>query len=268
MESRASCWTRRGRQEGGEAEGSLLTVGATSGVETGEAQEQLLPGLARSGGGERWLRAAEKALGSSEELCAGAVGLKAVVSYADETMREHVLEEAPNEVRDGHGELSGNVATPPIAVAEGDPPVLESHEALVADGDAMGIAAEVAEHLFRAGEGSFAVDDPGLGGGLSQEAASQGFPHRRSAGDDSLLDALEELAPEDAREDAYGDEEAGATGNPAVSGRVEAAAGHDAVQVRVEEQRLGPGVEHGDGSGGRSQAALTHGVQRVNGGFE
>ena len=40
--------------------------------------------------------------------------------------------------------------------------VLEGDEAMVGDGDAMGVAAEIAEDVMGAAEGWFGIDDPWL----------------------------------------------------------------------------------------------------------
>jgi hypothetical protein len=47
-----------------------------------------------------------------------------------------------------------------ILVAEGHLAVLESHEAVVRDGDAMGIAGQVLEDVLRVLNGLFGVDHP------------------------------------------------------------------------------------------------------------
>src|SRR5215467_8987792 len=49
-----------------------------------------------------------------------------------------------------------------ILVAEGHAALIESNEATVRDGDAMGVAGEIGEHCFRPGEGRLGVDEPFL----------------------------------------------------------------------------------------------------------
>jgi hypothetical protein len=73
-----------------------------------------------------------------------AIGLKAEVSDTDEAAREHVEEEAPDEDRRLEGEELLGVAAPSIAVAKGHVAILECHQALVADGDAVGVSPEIA----------------------------------------------------------------------------------------------------------------------------
>jgi hypothetical protein len=49
--------------------------------------------------------------------------------------------------------------------------MLESHEAVVGDGHAMGVAGEIAEHMMRTAEGGLGVDDPVLTEQWAQEGA-------------------------------------------------------------------------------------------------
>ena len=52
------------------------------------------------------------------------------------------------------------VAMGGIAPAESDVALCESDQSGVGDGDAMGVGAEIAQHMFRAAEGGLGVDDP------------------------------------------------------------------------------------------------------------
>ena len=56
-----------------------------------------------------------------------------------------------------------------ILPAKGNLVVLESDEAMVGDGDAMGIAAEIAENMMRATKRGFGIDDPVLAVQRAQE---------------------------------------------------------------------------------------------------
>jgi len=49
-----------------------------------------------------------------------------------------------------------------IFPAEGDLVVVEGNEAVVGDGDAMGVAAEIAEHVMGTAERWFGIDHPVL----------------------------------------------------------------------------------------------------------
>ena len=84
-----------------------------------------------------------------------------------EAGREHVEEHAADELgrRQRHGPLAGRAGPAVVGVAEAHGAAFEAADALVADGDAVRVAAEVVEDLFRAGEGSLRVDHPfGLAG--------------------------------------------------------------------------------------------------------
>ena len=86
---------------------------------------------------------------------------------AVEAGREHVEQHAPDELgrRQRHGLLAGRASPAVVGVPEAHGVVVEAAQALVADGDPVGVAAEVVEDLFGAGEGSLRVDHPfGLAG--------------------------------------------------------------------------------------------------------
>ena len=106
-------------------------------------------------GGEQFLR-------QGQALFAEAVGQQAVVADAHEAFGQHVEEEAAQKL----GCLELHDASPAamgvILPAEVDELAVEADQAVVRDGDAMGVAAEIAQHLFRTAEGRSYVDDPPL----------------------------------------------------------------------------------------------------------
>ena len=61
-----------------------------------------------------------------------------------------------------------------ISPAEGDLVVLEGDEAMVGDGDAMGVAGEIAENMMGTAEGWLGIDDPVLTEQGAQES-TEGF---------------------------------------------------------------------------------------------
>ena len=69
-------------------------------------------------------------------------------------------QEAAQELVDRQSHQPLLVAVSGISPAEGDVTVGESNEPVVGDSDAMGIAAEIAQRMFRAAEGSLGVNDP------------------------------------------------------------------------------------------------------------
>jgi hypothetical protein len=58
-----------------------------------------------------------------------------------------------------------------VSPAEGDAIVLEGHEPMVRDGDAMGVARQVVENVFGTAEGRLCVYDPVLLAELLEEVA-------------------------------------------------------------------------------------------------
>src|SRR5450759_1102408 len=97
-----------------------------------------------------------------QKLLAEAVGKQAVATYAHEAFRQHVQEEAAEEVDgvEGHDPLLAAVGI--IPPAEADALAVEGNEAVVGDGHAVGVTAEVAQDMFRSAEGRLGIDVPFL----------------------------------------------------------------------------------------------------------
>jgi hypothetical protein len=190
------------------------------------------------------------------------------VSDTDESAWQHVTQKPPNEVARIEGHYTASVASAAIAVTEGDLAVLESYETLVTDGDAVGVSAEIPQHLLGAGHRRLAVHDPLLGRSLSEQPLAQRCTDAGGAGANGVLETLEELAAEDSRQDPHWDQKTGTTGDPVLACSIQTTARHDAVDVWMESESLRPGVQHGDRAGCRSQSALTNGVERAQGASE
>src|SRR5258705_3108400 len=75
-----------------------------------------------------------------------------------------------------------------ILPEEGDAIVLEGHETMIGNGDAVGVARQVVENLFRTAEGWLGVDDPVLSAKLPKEVAE-------TAGRGEILDGVVKLQP-------------------------------------------------------------------------
>src|SRR5215470_10246004 len=135
--------------------------------------------------------------------------------------------------------------------AERDLAVLEGDQAMIGDGDTMGVTGQVVEHIFGPAEGRFGVDDPVV--------TKQGAEQRTkllSILEDFLVsiesefvllegsaEAGHKLAPKDAAEDLDGQEEGITRLNPAgVIGR-QASGGNHRVDMGMVLQVLSPGVE-------------------------
>ena len=162
---------------------------------------------------------------------------------AAELVREDVEQEAANELVDGERHCLGFVADAVILPAETDTTVLAGEETAVGDGDAMGIAAEIVEHLLGSAERAFGVDDPGDAAQRGEVAGEGGrfgecgevAEEVQLASVERIEQAFEEEAAIEPREDMDRQEEAGAAGDPATIGR-EAAARDDAMDVRARPQ--------------------------------
>jgi len=197
-----------------------------------------------------------------EKLRPAAVRLKAVVSDTHETVGQHVKEKSTDELGCVDGQESAPIAISTIAIGKRHPSGIELYEPLVADGNPVGIAAEIAEHLGGTGHGCLAVDDPFARQSLT-ELLTQG-----GSGTEIPQEVPKELSTEDSRQDAHGDEEVWSRGDPLVARGAQTAAGDDAVDVRVESESLRPGVKDGDGTGRGSDPLSTDVVERLRGRLE
>lgn len=119
---------------------------------------------------ERWKKAfADQLPRHFDALSAFTVCEKAVIADADQSRRQHMQQEAAEELVDIQGEKLFGVAVRIVAIAEGDALAVEGDDPGVADGDAVGVVGEIRENLVRPAEGRFAVDDPVCGGGPCKE---------------------------------------------------------------------------------------------------
>ncbi len=112
---------------------------------------------------------------------------------------------------------------------------------MVGDGDAMCIARQVMQHMLRATEGRFGIDDPVLPIKRAQEEGEVLLLMERHAlAEEAQLMACkeppqsgDELAAEDAAEHLDRQQEAGTGSDPARVVRRESAIRHHAVDVRM-----------------------------------
>jgi hypothetical protein len=145
-------------------------------IEGNDPQEECVDGFDRRGGGSRGLSQEGAALG--EVGRAAAIGEQAEVAETDEAVGDDVEEEATEELVDVEVHDLDAVAVGVVPPAEADATVGEGEEPVVGEGDAMGVAAEVGEHVLGTREGRLAVHDPGLLAQLGEprgyEAAYQG----------------------------------------------------------------------------------------------
>ena len=104
----------------------------------------------------------EQCARQGQQLFAEAVRQQAVVADAHETPGQNVEEETAQELHsvEGHDTLLAAVGI--IAPAEADVVAVEGGEAVVADGHAVGVTAEIAQDMFGAAEGRLGIDEPEL----------------------------------------------------------------------------------------------------------
>jgi hypothetical protein len=105
------------------------------------------------------------------EPSASAVGEESEVADADQAAGQHVKQETAQELICGNGHDLLLAAVGIVSPAEGDAIIFKGHEAMVGDGDAMGVAGQVVENVFGTAEGWLGVDDPVLLAELPEEVA-------------------------------------------------------------------------------------------------
>ncbi len=89
-----------------------------------------------------------------------AIGHQADVADAMEAVGHGVLDEAADELVGWQGHELGLTVLAVVFPGEVDLAVGEFDETAVGDGDPVGVAAEIAEHLLGSGERRLGVDDP------------------------------------------------------------------------------------------------------------
>jgi hypothetical protein len=105
-------------------------------------------------------RSIQELSAKGESVAAVAVGEEAEVADLGKAVGKNVQEEAADELPGVESHGSGAVvffAVPPL---EGHLCILKRQQAVVGNGDAVGIAAEVIEDLGGSPEGRFGIDDP------------------------------------------------------------------------------------------------------------
>jgi hypothetical protein len=97
------------------------------------------------------------------------MGQETEVADAHEAWGKHVEQKAAQELLDRQGQEALLVAVGGVSPAKGDLVTGQSQQAVVGDSDPMGVGAQVVEHIVRAPEWRFAVDDPVLAEQGAQE---------------------------------------------------------------------------------------------------
>jgi hypothetical protein len=185
-----------------------------------------------------------------EIVAALAVGEEAVVANPVEAIRQGMQQETADELVGIERHQFGLAVLAIVFPGEADLAIKERDQPAVGDGDAMGVAAEITQHLFGATERRLGIDDPfdvpelvepgGKGRGLGEtgEVAEEA----QLAGIECILQVLEEQSTKQTREHAHGQEEAGSASDPACAVERGAAAWDHAMNVRMVLQGLTPQV--------------------------
>ncbi len=237
--------------------------GAKQGIFADEAEIGFSPGLVRARMRIGWDWGVEERACEGEALGLHSVGEDSEVADPDESLGHDMAQPAIDEFRSGQSHGLSFATVLAVLVVKGHPAVLVSDDSLVADGDSMGVAAEIAKDLLGSGHGRLGVDDEILGRGATQEEASCVLGQGEETLREMVIEGFEELPSKDLRELPHGQEEAWPGGDPARLVQAQTASGDDAVDVWVIPEMLIPGVENGDEAGSRPKmlsAHLDHGL--------
>ena len=230
-----------------EVERPLEAVGTAPGGPVLGGQQGGRLGHGRRGGA---LMLLEDRAGRGEHRAAGGCE-EAVVAHLGEAAREHVLQEAGDEL--GRRELAATgLVGVRVGVPEDHASVVEQLDAVLGDRDPVDVAGKVAGDAD-AVAGVLHVDHPGRGPDLSGDLLGE-------PGEGATDSGAKQLGQRVA-----GDQEAGVSGT-APDLAVDTAGGHQDVDVGVEEHRPSPCVEHGHHAEARAEVTRVVGQKLEAGG--
>ena len=146
------------------------------------------------------------------------VGEKSEVADAHEAGWQQMEQESAQELLDIQSHEPLLVAMGGVSPLEGDVALGESDQSAVGDGDAMGVGAQIAQHMFRPSEGPLGIDDPVMAEQYAQPCCegarlSQGQKvavELEHAAMEGAAKSGDELAAEDAAEHLDGKKEGAA----------------------------------------------------------
>jgi len=181
---------------------------------------------------------------------------------ADEAARERVQEKAAQELvgRQGHQFLLA--ASRIILPAECDLAVIEAHQPVIGYGDAVSVARQIMQHVLRPTKRWFELDPPKMSMKRMQKGMEHFFIGERPESTrqaklaclESTLKTVDKFAAKQAAEHAAREEEAAVTRiDPSRVIKGQTARGDDAMNMRVKEQVLSPGVKHTEKADFRTQ---------------
>jgi hypothetical protein len=154
-----------------------------------------------------WLRVLrEQFLTEKQEVCPAAVGQETGEADADKAAGQNVQKEATQELLRRQGHALFLISMGVILPEERNLVVVKGQEAVVADGDAVGVGGQISEDMVRATKRPLGVNDPLLAKEWPQECVKGLFLFEGLESSvegeltvtKSLLQAGDEFAAEDA----------------------------------------------------------------------
>ena len=115
----------------------------------------------------------QQTLTEREDFRSTAIGQESEGTDADKAAGENMEKKTAQELWRAECHLSVLVPVGIILPAEGNLVMLEGQETVVGDGDAMGVAGEITQHMMGTAEGWLGVDDPVLTEQGAQERAER-----------------------------------------------------------------------------------------------
>jgi len=169
------------------------------------------------------------------------MGQETEMADAHEPSGKHVQEEAPQELLHRQGHQTLLVAVRGVPPAKGDLVTDQRDEAMVGDGNAMGVGAQVVKDILGASERWLAVNNPVLAEeGAEERCEGLRFRQRLEvpvetelAVGEGALETRDELATEDSTQSLDGEKKTVAGLNPAPVIGWESSGGNDAMHMGV-----------------------------------
>jgi hypothetical protein len=115
----------------------------------------------------------QQLFGKRNQRATAAAGEEAEVPDADEAPRQHMQQEATQELIHRQRQESLFIFVSRVSPAKRDLVIDERNQTVIGDRDAVCISAEVAKHLLRSAERWFAIDYPARNKELADKAPKQ-----------------------------------------------------------------------------------------------
>lgn len=174
------------------------------------------------------------------------------IANSDETAGQYMQEEASDEFLGVEGHRPLLTAVSIVAPMEGDLAVTNIDNSVVGDGDSMSIAPKIIQDFLGAAKRWLGIDDPfDLREWLQPLAEVFVISQISEEPIESELSlamgtfqGLEKASPKVSRKNTNGKKETRTRRNPSLSCGIEAATGHNAMEVGMKAKTLSPSVQH------------------------